>query len=192
MKDTKDKIIAAAYACFMEKGYTQTSVRTILENAKVTTGSFYHFFPSKEALFEAVIEVFLKDYIGAFTAICENHALPVEQRCAMLFEELAKRVNQYYGPLDGENLHRSMAYSLHEKTIAALLPSVTILLTDALSEKKLRSRLDVNTTTLSILLIRGMEAILHGSGERITGEKMECCIAAYKAYLNLLLEITPA
>lgn len=191
MKDTKDKIITAAYACFMEKGYDQTSVRMILENAKVTTGSFYHFFPSKEALFEAVIEVFLTDYIGAFASICENRTLPVEQRCTLLFEELAKRMKQYYGPLDGERLHRSMAYSLHEKTIAALLPSVTILLTDAVNEKKVRSRLDVSPTTLSILLVRGMEAILHGSGERMTGEKMEHCISKYKAFLNLLLEIPP-
>jgi len=191
VKDTKDKLIAAAYACFMEKGYDQTSVRMILENAKVTTGSFYHFFPSKEALFEAVIEGFLTDYIGAFASICENHTLPVEQRCTLLFEELAKRINQYYGPLDGERLHRSLAYSLHEKTIAALLPSVTSLLADAVNEKKVRSRLDVDPTTLCILLIRGMEAILHGSGERITGENMERCISKYKAYLNLLLEIPP-
>ncbi len=189
MKYTKDKIVAVAYVCFMEKGYEQTSVRMILERSQVTTGSFYHFFPSKEALFEAVMEAFLSEYISAFASICENHALPVEQRCTLLFEELAKRMDEYYGPLDGARLHWSLAYSLHEKTIAALLPSVAVLLADAIHENKVKSKLDVNITTLSMLLVRGMEAILHGSGEGKTKGKMEECISKYKAYLNLLLEI---
>jgi len=188
MKDTKDKIVAAAYACFMEKGYEQTSVRMILEKSQVTTGSFYHFFPSKEALFEAVIEKFLADYIGAFASICEDHALPVAQRCALLFNELAKRVNTYYGPLGGDRLHWSIAYSLHEKTVASLLPSVAVLLTDAMNAEKVKSRIDVNITTLSILLVRGMEAILHGSDKGKNEKKMEYCISKYREYLNLLLE----
>lgn len=189
MKDTKDRITAAAYACFLEKGYEQTSVRMILERSGVTTGSFYHFFPSKQALFEAVMEAFIAEYIAAFAAICENHALPAAQRCTLLFDELAKRIGQYYGPLGGDRLHWSIAYSLHEKTIASLVPSVGVLLTDAINEGTVKSRLDVNTEVLSILLIRGMEAILHGSGENAVPEKMEDCIGKYRKYLNLLLDI---
>jgi len=188
VKDTKAKITAAAYACFLEKGYEQTSVRMILERAKVTTGSFYHFFPSKEALFEAVMETFLSEYISAFASICEDHALPAAERCTLLFGELAKRMGEYYGPLGGDHLHWSIACSLHEKTIAALVPSVSVLLTDAINEGTVKSRLDVNIPTLSVLLIRGMEAILHGAGEGKREEKMEYCISKYREYLNLLLE----
>ena len=41
----------------------------ILAEANVVTGSFYHFFPSKEALFESVIERFLKNYTDRVTNI---------------------------------------------------------------------------------------------------------------------------
>ncbi len=191
MKDTRDKIVTAAYACFMEKGYEQTSVRMILEKAGVTTGSFYHFFPSKEELFEAVIEIFLTDYISAFESICRNHELPVMQRCELLFAELATRIQEYYGQLGGNNLHWSIAYGLHEKTIGSLLPGIEALLTDAIDAKVIKSRIDIDVRTLSMILIRGIEAILHSAGDFDTAgtERTEYCFSKCREYIQLLFEV---
>lgn len=191
MKDTRDRIVTAAYACFTEKGYEQTSVRMILEKAEVTTGSFYHFFPSKEALFEAVIDRFLTDYVSTFGAICREHELPVTRRCRLLFDELAKRTREYYGQLGGEHLHWSIAYSLHEKTMASLLPGVEALLTDALNTGTVKSRLEIDTRTLSTLLLRGVETILHsGSGLHMAeAEGTAHCFSKCGEYIRLLLEI---
>ncbi len=194
MKDTRDKIITAAYACFMEKGYEQTSVRMILEQAGVTTGSFYHFFPSKEALFEAVIDAYLKDYVSTIESICRDHERPVTERCERLFGELAKRMGEYYGRLGGEHLHWSMAYSLHERTMGSLLPGVEALLTDALAAGAVRSRMELDTQTLSVLLLRGVEAILHSRGEAgmAQAEQRAYCLSKCREYMKLLLEIGKA
>ncbi len=174
----------------MEKGYEQTSVRMILEKSGVTTGSFYHFFPSKEELFEAVIDRFLKDYISAFESICRNRELPAIQRCELLFDELARRTREYYGQLGGNNLHWSIAYSLHEKTIASLLPCVEALLTDAIDTGAAESRIDLDIRTLSMILIRGVEAILHSESnfnmEEI--ERTDYRFAKCREYINLLLD----
>ncbi len=191
MKDTRDKIVTAAYACFMEKGYEQASVRMILEKAGVTTGSFYHFFPSKEELFEAVVDMFLTDYVSTFGAICQDHDLPVTQRYELLFSELAKRMREYYGHLGGDHLHWSIAYSLHEKTMGSLLPSVEALLTDALNTGAVRSRMEIGTRTLSMLLLRGIEAILHSESDfkMVEPERTEYYFSKCKEYMKLLLEI---
>lgn len=190
MKDTRDRIVTSAYACFMEKGYEQTSVRMILEKAGVTTGSFYHFFPSKEELFEAVVNAFLTDYASAFESICKNHELPVTQRCELLFSELAKRIREYYGQLGGDHLHWSVAYGLHEKTMASLLPSVEALLTDAIHAGEVKSRMEIDTRTLSMLLLRGVETILHSKSDfREEPGKTAYCLSKCREYLNLLLEI---
>jgi len=189
LKDTRDRIVMAAYACFMEKGYEQTTVRMILEKAGVTTGSFYHFFPSKEGLFEAVIDIFLTDYTSTFASICRNHELPVTQRYTLLFSELAKRMQEYYGRLGGDHLHWSITYSLHEKTIASLLPSVEVLLTDALKTGEVKSRIELDTRTLSMLLIRGIEAILHsGSDFNVEPERAGYYFSKCKEFMKLLLE----
>ncbi len=191
MKDTRDRIVTAAYACFMEKGYEQTSVRMILEKAGVTTGSFYHFFPSKEELFEAVVDVFLTDYVSTFASICQDHELPVTRRCELLFGELAKRMREYYGQLGGDHLHWSIAYSLHEKTMASLLPSVEALLTDAIHTGDVKSRMEIDTRTLSMLLLRGIEAILHSRNNfnMVEAERTEYYFSKCKEYMKLLLEI---
>lgn len=192
MKNTRDKIITAAYACFMEKGYEQTSVRMILDKARVTIGSFYHFFTSKEELFEAVIDAFLTDYVSVFESICLNHALPVTQRCELLLDELKKRMREYYGQLGGEHLHWSIAYSLHEKTIRSILPSVETLLTDAICADVVTSRMKIDTRTLSLLLVRGVETILHSKGHpyMAEGERTEYLFSKCKEYMKLLLEIS--
>ena len=50
--ETREKIIAAATKVFFEHGYEDASVKMIIDEAGIVTGSFYHFFPSKEANFE--------------------------------------------------------------------------------------------------------------------------------------------
>lgn len=58
--DTKDRIIAAARQLFHEQGYGATGVSTILREAQVNSGSLYHYFPTKEAVLEAVLEHYLE------------------------------------------------------------------------------------------------------------------------------------
>lgn len=63
MADTRTRIIRAARTLFHEQGYGATGVATIQREAGVKPGSFYHFFPAKEALLEAVLD----DYLAALT-----------------------------------------------------------------------------------------------------------------------------
>ena len=55
-KSTRDRLIAAATELFGERGYDGTSIGAVLESAGVARGALYHHFPSKEALFDAVLE----------------------------------------------------------------------------------------------------------------------------------------
>jgi AcrR family transcriptional regulator len=52
---TRDRLIAVATKLFAERGFDATSIEAVLAAADVSRGSLYHHFPSKEALFEAVL-----------------------------------------------------------------------------------------------------------------------------------------
>ncbi len=54
--DTRQDILKAAKAEFMEKGFRGASLRNIVKTANVTTGAFYGYFESKEQLFDALVE----------------------------------------------------------------------------------------------------------------------------------------
>ncbi|HVN93474.1 MAG TPA: TetR/AcrR family transcriptional regulator [Terracidiphilus sp.] len=53
---TRDRILNSARHLFWEKGFAGTSMADLLANADVNSGSFYHFFDSKEALLREVLD----------------------------------------------------------------------------------------------------------------------------------------
>jgi len=57
---TRERIVDAAMRLFHEQGFAGTGVATILREAEVNSGSLYHFFPSKEALLEAVLKRYVE------------------------------------------------------------------------------------------------------------------------------------
>jgi TetR/AcrR family transcriptional regulator, transcriptional repressor for nem operon len=56
---TRDRLIESARYLFWERGFAGTSMTDLLSHAEVNSGSFYHFFESKEALLRAVLETYL-------------------------------------------------------------------------------------------------------------------------------------
>ena len=56
--DTKTRIMDCAEALILEQGFAGTSVDAILERVCLTKGAFFHHFPSKQALAQALVERF--------------------------------------------------------------------------------------------------------------------------------------
>jgi TetR/AcrR family transcriptional regulator, transcriptional repressor for nem operon len=56
---TRERLIESARYLFWERGFAGTSMTDLLGHAGVNSGSFYHFFESKEALLRAVLEEYL-------------------------------------------------------------------------------------------------------------------------------------
>ncbi len=49
-------ILDTAAACFARKGFDSTTVANICEAAGISSGSLFHYFPSKRAIFTAIFE----------------------------------------------------------------------------------------------------------------------------------------
>ena len=79
--DTLKKIEQAAMEEFSDKGFLGASLRQIVKNAGVTTGAFYGYFSSKEALFNALVEPHAAALMGKFMEAQTSFAeLPEEQQ----------------------------------------------------------------------------------------------------------------
>jgi AcrR family transcriptional regulator len=57
---TRERLIDSARYLFWERGYAGASMADLLAHAGVNSGSFYHFFESKEALLREVLEGYLR------------------------------------------------------------------------------------------------------------------------------------
>ena len=55
---TRTKIVNAAFQLFMDHGYDGTGLAQIVGTSGVSKGAFYHYFPSKSAIYAEVVETF--------------------------------------------------------------------------------------------------------------------------------------
>lgn len=56
MNQRKKNVIDSALQLFVEKGFHNTSIQDILDRAKISKGTFYNYFPSKNECFMAILE----------------------------------------------------------------------------------------------------------------------------------------
>lgn len=61
-RNTKSKIIAAAWKLFYEQGYEETTLEEIILESGTSKGSFYHYFDGKDALLESLSFLFDEKY----------------------------------------------------------------------------------------------------------------------------------
>ena len=61
-KQTKKKIVSAAWKLFYEQGYDSTTIDEIVEESGTSKGSFYHYFDGKDALLSSLSFLFDEKY----------------------------------------------------------------------------------------------------------------------------------
>ena len=61
-KNTRGKIISAAWKLFYEQGYDDTTVDEIIAESHTSKGSFYHYFEGKDALLSSLSYLFDEKY----------------------------------------------------------------------------------------------------------------------------------
>nr|WP_326126420.1 TetR family transcriptional regulator [uncultured Oscillibacter sp.] len=61
-RNTRGRIISAAWRLFYEQGYEETTVEDIVFESETSKGSFYHYFDGKDALLGTLANVFDEKY----------------------------------------------------------------------------------------------------------------------------------
>ena len=61
-RNTRGRIINAAWELFYEQGYEDTTIEEIIERSRTSKGSFYHYFEGKDALLGSLSFLFDEKY----------------------------------------------------------------------------------------------------------------------------------
>ncbi|MBQ9921886.1 MAG: TetR/AcrR family transcriptional regulator [Clostridia bacterium] len=61
-RNTKGRIITAAWDLFYEQGYEDTTIEEIIEKSGTSKGSFYHYFEGKDSLLGSLSYIFDEEY----------------------------------------------------------------------------------------------------------------------------------
>src|SRR3954469_25383334 len=99
---TLRKILDAAREEFGERGFSESSIVGITQRAGVALGTFYTYFDSKEALFQALVRDMsaqVRDHVAPVLKEATN-ALDGEQRALESFLQFARKHRHVYRIID--------------------------------------------------------------------------------------------
>ncbi len=71
----RKEILSKCFDLFAEKGYANVTTRQLCKELGISTGAMYHYFPSKQALFEQLVEEMSMQEFQLFKAATYGHTL---------------------------------------------------------------------------------------------------------------------
>ena len=72
VRNTRGRIVSAAWRLFYEQGYEDTTVEEIIELSHTSRGSFYHYFDGKDALLSTLSDLFDEKYESIQPRLAES------------------------------------------------------------------------------------------------------------------------
>ncbi|MCB1118262.1 MAG: TetR/AcrR family transcriptional regulator [Chlamydiia bacterium] len=114
----RKEILQVARNLFLTKDYDQTTMSEIMDALKIAKGTIYHYFRSKEALFEAVIEDIVEKNIEQMEALIKNSPESALKKIELLAS--AGNISQENERIV-KQLHKPANDALHSRLLAATL-----------------------------------------------------------------------
>lgn len=84
-KDTRALILATGQKIMSRKGFSAVGLTEILSSAGVPKGSFYHYFGSKDAFGEAMLNAYFEQYLADMDSLMAKPGLTGAERLMMYF-----------------------------------------------------------------------------------------------------------
>lgn len=126
----KQELLQIAYRLFLSKGYEETSVDEIIEEAQIAKGTFYYHFKSKEALLEALINKMITEKVEQAKKIL-SAPMPAPEKTVAIITSLRPEQTE----MDIQNaLHEKENVVIHKKISKRVIDEAVPILCEVVSE----------------------------------------------------------
>jgi AcrR family transcriptional regulator len=86
----REAFVDAAQRLMQTKGFEQMSIQDLLDAVEASRGAFYHYFDSKQALLEAVIDRMVDAGLGAVQPIVDDPSLAATPKLQRVFSGIGR------------------------------------------------------------------------------------------------------
>ncbi len=193
----REAFLDSAQRLIQAKGYEQMGVQDILDELDASRGAFYHYFDSKAALLEAVIERMVVAAMDAVAPIVADPKLPAAEKLTRLFSGIASYKNERRELLlailrvwysDDNALVRD---KLRRETVDRLAPLLAAIIKQGKAEDVFAVNSPDDTARVLVWFLHGAQDL---AGElffaREAGEiTFEAVVSRFAAYLEAIERI---
>lgn len=150
-EERKSEFIEAADRLFREKGYEFCTVQDIVSEVNVARGTFFYYFPTKEAVLDEIIRVKGEEIAKRCLQISKMEGVTREAR----FIHTLMSVNSVVAAEESTepaNIHKDGNALMHQKSVTALLQILTPILTDIVLQEEQDTPVSLIENNIMILL----------------------------------------
>jgi len=126
----KQELLKIAYDMFLSRGYENTSVDEIIAEAQIAKGTYYYYFPSKEKMLEAVIEMMIESEAETARQIIGSD-IPVPQKIVAIMTSVKPAETEQ--PIQ-DALMQPENVLMHDKVRKKLIEVIVPLLSEVVKE----------------------------------------------------------
>jgi AcrR family transcriptional regulator len=193
----REAFLDAAQGLIQAKGYEQMSIQDLLAELDASRGAFYHYFDSKAALLEAVIDRMVVAGMATVAPIVDDPKLPATEKFARLFAGIARYkaerkelllaiMRVWYS--DDNALVRD---KLRRETVAHLAPLLATIIRQGKAEGVFKVNFPDDSARVLVWFLQGAQDL---AGELLFARQagtitFEAVVARFAAYLEAIERI---
>src|SRR6202022_2132443 len=161
----RDAFLDVAQRLIQTKGYEAMSVQDVLNELEASKGAFYHYFDSKQALLEAVVERFADSALADLAPVLNDPKLPALRKLERFFAGIARRKAEHKDLMlaiievwnsDGNAIVRE---KLRRLTVSRMVPLLSAVIQQGINEGVFRAASPDETATVFVSLMLGFQEL---------------------------------
>jgi AcrR family transcriptional regulator len=198
--DRRAAFLDVAQRLVQAKGYEEMSVQDVLDELDASKGAFYHYFDSKQALLEAVVERSVDGAMAALAPVLGDPELPALRKLERVFagiatwkaerKELVLAIMEVWNS-DGNAIVRE---KLRRMTVSRMVPLLSAVVRQGIDEGVFTADSPDETAMVLVSLMQGFQelAIDHFIARQagtITFEVVQRSVAVFTQAFERILGI---
>ncbi len=161
----RDAFLDVAQRLVQAKGYEAMSIQDVLDELEASKGAFYHYFDSKQALLEAVVERFADVAIADLAPLLDDPNVPALRKLETFFKGIARRKAEQKDLVlaiieiwnsDGNAIVRE---KLRRLTVSRMVPLLSAVIEQGIDEGVFHVASPDETATVFISLMLGFQEL---------------------------------
>jgi AcrR family transcriptional regulator len=159
----REAFLDVAQRLVQTKGYEAMSIQDVLDELEASKGAFYHYFDSKQALLEAVVDRFADGAIATLAPVLSDANLPALRKLERIFTGIASfKAQQKEFVLamievwnsDGNAIVRE---KLRRLTVNRLVPLLSVVIEQGIAERTFAVQSPEETAVVLTSLMQGFQ-----------------------------------